>query len=58
MRDFGYQDVTLETVEDAHANWKAGKEPVDYMASVCVRVFEMHWLLFGKPEQPKNLQTS
>lgn len=47
MREFGYSDVTADTVRRYHADWMAGEDPSDIVARFCVSAFEDHPRLFG-----------
>ena len=50
LRDFGYPDVTVEMVAEAHADWRAGKEPANIIARFCESAFEECPRVFGKQD--------
>lgn len=47
LHEFGYSDVTAATIEAAHVNWKAGKEPLDIIERFAFGHFDGFPNLFG-----------
>lgn len=50
LRDFGYPDVTTETIAAAHSRWENGTAPLDVIEMFAVKEFDEHPDIFGKPK--------
>jgi hypothetical protein len=49
LRAFGYPDVTVDMVRDAHLRWMGDEEQPDIIGMFCVSAFEEHPQIFGEP---------
>jgi hypothetical protein len=50
LTEFGYSGITADTIDKAHANWRAGKTPANIIERFAFDDFDKHPEHFGGKE--------